>query len=268
VLLQASVRRLGLRVGLVRLLRLTTVRLLLVLATAAALMVAAACDGADEQMETAPVAPTTAPDAPAPSPDAPTPTANETPTGEASGEIEAAARRLLAEELGEGNYTLVGSEAMDWSDASLGCPQEGYAYAQVITPGYKLVFDLLGASHAVHSNADGSHMVVCRDALGPSPDTRTPAANEPPTGEAPSEIEAAARRLLAEEVGDGDYTLVSSEAMDWSDASLGCPQEGFAYAQVITPGYKLVFDMAGASQTVHSNADGSHMVICPDAPAR
>jgi len=254
--------------GVVRLLRQTTVRLLLLLATAAALMVAAACNGADEQMETAPVAPTTAPDAPAPSPDAPTPTAGEPTTGGAPSEIEAAARRLLAEEVGEGDYTLISSEAMDWSDASLGCPREGFGYAQVITPGYKLVFDLAGASHAVHANADGSHMVACRDALGPSPDTRTPAANEPPNGEAPSEIEAAARRLLAEEVGEGDYTLVSSEAMDWSDASLGCPQEGYAYAQVITPGYKLVFDLAGASHAVHTNADGSHMVICPDAPAR
>ena len=38
---------------------------------------------------------------------------------------------------------------------------EGYAYAQVITPGYKLVFDLAGASHAVHTNLDGTRMVVC-----------------------------------------------------------------------------------------------------------
>ncbi|MCY4113678.1 MAG: hypothetical protein OXG33_07055 [Chloroflexi bacterium] len=143
--------------------RLTTVRLLLVLATAAALMVAGACDGAEEQMETAPVAPTTAPDAPTPSPDSPTPAADETPTGETPSEIEAAARRLLAEEVGEGSYTLVSSEAMDWSDASLGCPKEGFGYAQVITPGYKLVFDLAGTSHAVHTNADGSHMVVCAD---------------------------------------------------------------------------------------------------------
>ena len=38
---------------------------------------------------------------------------------------------------------------------------EGYAYAQVITPGHKLVFDFEGTSHAVHTNSDGSHMVVC-----------------------------------------------------------------------------------------------------------
>ena len=106
-------------------LSLTNVRLLLVFATTAALMVAAACDGADQEMESEPVASPTVPDAPAPTSDTPTPTAGEPTTGEAPSEIEAAARRLLAEEVGEGSYTLISSEAMDWSDASLGCPQEG-----------------------------------------------------------------------------------------------------------------------------------------------
>ena len=35
--------------------------------------------------------------------------------------------------------------------------------AQVITPGYKLIFDLAGTSYAVHTNSDGSHMVICED---------------------------------------------------------------------------------------------------------
>ncbi|MYC29950.1 MAG: hypothetical protein F4X65_07675 [Chloroflexi bacterium] len=72
---------------------------------------------------------------------------------------------LLADELGiaEGNFRLDSSEGVGWSDASLGCPQEGMMYAQVITPGYRLAFDLAGASHAVHSNSDGSSMVVCGD---------------------------------------------------------------------------------------------------------
>ena len=55
---------------------------------------------------------------------------------------------------------------MQWSDASLGCPQEGFAYAQVITPGYKLLYSLGGADYAVHTNADGSHAVVCEDGAG------------------------------------------------------------------------------------------------------
>ena len=56
--------------------------------------------------------------------------------------------------------------------------------------------------------------------------------------------------------------LDSSESVQWSDASLGCPQEGMLYAQVITPGYKLVFNLSGTAHPVHTNSDGSQMVVC------
>ena len=77
-------------------------------------------------------------------------------------------------------------------------------------------------------------------------------------------IETAARKLLGDEVGVGErgFILNSTESVQWPDASLGCPQEGQGYAQVITPGYKLVFDLAGTPYEVHSNVDGSQMVIC------
>ena len=98
----------------------------------------------------------------------------------------------------------------------------------------------------------------------PAPQLNTPA---PTSSEsAPGEIETAARNLLADEVevDEGELKLNSFEGVAWSDTSLGCPQEGMAYAQVITPGYKLIFDLAGNSYAVHSNSDGSHMVICSD----
>ena len=137
---------------------------LMALAAAIVLMAVAACGGNDEEpraQQAATAMPTTesgAPDLPA---DTPTPSAGES----VPGEIVTAARKLLADELDvdEGDFRLDSSEGMGWSDASLGCPQEGYAYAQVLTPGYKLVFDLADASHAVHTNSDGSHMVVCED---------------------------------------------------------------------------------------------------------
>ena len=85
------------------------------------------------------------------------------------GEVETAARRLLAGELeaDEGELKLDGSESVQWSDASLGCPQEGMMYAQVITPGYRLVFYLAGASHAVHTNSGRlPHSGLRRRAVG------------------------------------------------------------------------------------------------------
>ena len=137
-----------------------------IMALAAAIaMAAAACGGNDEEkmaaQEVATVAPATESGAPAFPLDTPAAPANET----VPGEIETAAGKFLADELGadEGIFKLDSSEGVGWSDASLGCPQEGMFYTQVMTPGYKLIFGLSGTSHAVHTNSDGSHMVICGD---------------------------------------------------------------------------------------------------------
>lgn len=59
-----------------------------------------------------------------------------------------------------------------------------------------------------------------------------------------------------------DLVLVSAQSLDWSDASLGCPQPGMAYAQVLTPGYRLTFEYDGDVYSVHSNRDASHLASC------
>ena len=133
------------------------------LAAAIALAVAA-CGGNDDEQraaETAAATPATEAGAPAPQLSTPATPANES----VPGGIETAARKLLADELavGEADFKIDSSEGMGWSDASLGCPQEGMFYAQVITPGYRLVFSLAGTPYAVHTNSDGSHMVICGD---------------------------------------------------------------------------------------------------------
>lgn len=47
---------------------------------------------------------------------------------------------------------------------------------------------------------------------------------------------------LAKKLGvkEEDISLVSVEETQWNDSSLGCPKEGMFYAQVITPGYKII----------------------------
>ena len=93
-----------------------------------------------------------------------------------------------------------------------------------------------------------------------SPATPTPGGQEA----IPSDIEIIARLLVADQEGVDaeDLTLTSSESVEWSDASLGCPQEGFGYAQVITPGYKLVFALGDTTYAVHTNDDGSSLILC------
>ena len=140
-----------------------------------------------------------------------------------------------------------------------------------ILPGFVLPMVLAVAiTLAVTSCGGNDGKKRATETTGPATESTAPAFQvntpSPPDETVPGEIETAARKLLAEELeaDEGDFQLASSEGMGWADASLGCPQEGMFYAQVLTSGYKLVFDLAGRSHAVHTNSDGSHMVVCGD----
>lgn len=52
-------------------------------------------------------------------------------------------------------------EPVEWGDTSLGCPELGMAYAQVITPGYRVTVRVDDKLHEVHTD-DGDRAVFCR----------------------------------------------------------------------------------------------------------
>jgi len=56
------------------------------------------------------------------------------------------------------------------------------------------------------------------------------------------EMIALAKKDLARRKGISveGIALKRIEGVDWPDASLGCPEEGKLYAQVVSPGYRLV----------------------------
>jgi hypothetical protein len=54
--------------------------------------------------------------------------------------------------------------------------------------------------------------------------------------------------------------LVELKPVEWSDTSLGCPQPGMVYPQVVTPGYRIVLAVAGRRYEYHS--DTRHTVVC------
>lgn len=57
-------------------------------------------------------------------------------------------------------------------------------------------------------------------------------------------------------------TLARVEAVDWRDSSLGCPQPGQMYLQVITPGYLILLEAAGRTYEYHTDREGRHVVLC------
>jgi hypothetical protein len=80
-------------------------------------------------------------------------------------------------------------------------------------------------------------------------------------------IERARARLLQEVEGlsEEEITLVSAEAVDWPDGSLGCPQPGMVYGQVITRGYLIILEAAGERYPFHTDANPEgQLVLCTE----
>jgi len=59
-------------------------------------------------------------------------------------------------------------------------------------------------------------------------------------------------------------SLVEVAQVEWSDSSLGCPQPGMDYLQVITPGYLIRLEAAGQEYEYHSNRD-TYFVLCENS---
>ena len=62
---------------------------------------------------------------------------------------------------------LVEMTEVEWSDSSLGCPQPGMDYLQVITPGYLILLEANAQTYEYHSNRD-TYFVLCENSNPPS----------------------------------------------------------------------------------------------------
>ncbi len=106
--------------------------------------------------------------------------------------------------------------------------------------------------------------------MTPTPSDPT-SAGTPTSGPTPTEGPAAAVNDLAERLGidPADISVVSAEEVTWSDASVGCPKPGMMYAQVLTPGSRIVLEANGKRYEYHSAA-GKAPFLCehPKPPVR
>lgn len=80
---------------------------------------------------------------------------------------------------------------------------------------------------------------------------------------APEAVEAA-RAFLTRHLDTpaDEIELISVEPVTWRDSSLGCPQPGHVYLQVITPGYRMRFEAGGREYQVHTDRTGRQLVLC------
>jgi hypothetical protein len=93
----------------------------------------------------------------------------------------------------------------------------------------------------------------------PAGGTGTAAARDPQAQQA---VDAALREASARlNAPAAQLSVERVEAREWRDTSLGCPQPGQMYAQVITPGYLVVVSGAGRRLEYHTDMRG-RAVLC------
>jgi hypothetical protein len=82
-------------------------------------------------------------------------------------------------------------------------------------------------------------------------------------GEVPADLLAKILADAAQRSGVDAAAIVVQKgvAVEWNDSSLGCPQPGIAYMQVITPGYQVVLEAGAATYDYHANARG-RFILC------
>jgi hypothetical protein len=162
----------------------------------------------------------------------------------------------------------------EWPDASLGCPEKGKLYAQMLTKGYRVLLRVDKTVHVVH--VAGAHAVICGSPLAaaaPQPEPAEEALEAaPPEPEAPAQkaLVAQAREDLARRLSlaPGDVSLVKFKEVVWPDRGFGCPRPGVVHPQVPQDGLLIVLQAAGRRYNYHSGA-GRSPFLCsnPDAPS-
>ena len=94
------------------------------------------------------------------------PTATATPEPTPTPEVPSFSGLFMAElvsrlDIKSSNINLISYEDITFSDSSLDCPEPGKLYAQVLTPGWKILFEAEGDTYEYHSNLDGSYYIDC-----------------------------------------------------------------------------------------------------------
>lgn len=150
-----------------------------------------------------------------------------------------------------------------WPDTSLGCPQPGMSYNQVLVPGQLAVLVHEGRKWHVHMGE--GRAFVCestgkRDGGGNEPRPLAVLSREQLESRAAADL---ARRLGAP---PDSVSVVETEGVQWADSSLGCPAPGGDYQAVTTKGFVLTLSHDGRRYKYH--ADRYRVFPCPSIESR
>lgn len=174
--------------------------------------------------------------------------------------LESAVVRDLAQRLSisPDQVTLVSAEKMEMPTGSLGCGETGGTQNQGLLIGTEITLRADGQEYVYRT--DGAKLMPCTPKVFPGgrrPTYVTGASQTPAPKPQELAVAALAKQLS---LSPAAITVRSVESVDWPDASLGCPQPEMMYAQVITPGYRIILEAKGKSYEYHAGT-GS-VILC------
>ena len=211
---------------------------------------------------TAPAATTEGP-GPAPSP-VPAVTRIVTgPSPPASQEVVLLAKEDLAQRLNVAPEAIVVSsvEPVTWPDTSLGCPQPGMMYAQVLTPGFWVILEADGQAYEYHTDL-AQTAIRCTEENATRGSMPLSGTVEPGL----ATLVEMAREDLAQRlsVPIDQIQVLEAKSVVWPDASLGCPKPGMSYIQVLQEGALIRLQVGPFQYEYHAGGSQSPF-LCDQA---
>jgi hypothetical protein len=182
--------------------------------------------------------------------------------------LEEFALRITSEHLSVpvGELEIVSLEPIDWRDSSLGCPQPGRDYMQVITPGHLALVRQASAIYRVHM-ADGRGFICEND-----PKKLAASTPRPMLTLSQNQLEALARTDLAHRLGvrSDEISIIGTESVVWPDATLGCGTDDELLKELSGsgPSKGFVIMLAHRSREYEYHADPRRVIPCPPIEAR
>ncbi len=143
---------------------------------------------------------------------------------------------------------VAGVTPVEWTDTSLGYPEPDTVYAPVTTRGYVIMLMVEGKLYEYHS--DHIRIVPPQGYLKEPEVIQT--AN---ITEESSKVVDLAKKDLAGRLKIPEANIQVSEIIstDWPDTSLGYPERGMMYAQVISPGFEIILSVDNKTYEYHSD---------------
>jgi len=221
-------------------------------------LVAAACAPAMIDRDATP--------APSPQPPATDPSPSPQP-GQGSPRDQAVADLAARLNVPASEIEVISEEAVVWPDGSLGCPQPGMNYIQILIEGYRVILAYDGKTYDYH--AGRSSVILCEQVkLTPQPIPQLTAVpitstvvieqgdDMKPTPDASSALQPLVEQAVADlasrlSIDPAEIEVVTAEAVVWPDTSLGCPLPDMQYLQVLTEGFRIELRVKDRTYAYH-----------------